>query len=129
MIKAAYAETDPLAIRQMHTAMHKARAMFQKCRHIHNHLENSQLTEATSRRFPSVKAELSSNITKVCEKAGWGTSTSFVYFLLMYLLICPFALQPGLPFFLQNTISSHFPPLLWQPQQPKPESSLAWLQQ
>lgn len=50
MIKAAYTETASLAIRQLHTVMHKARATFQKCRHIHNHSENSQLTEASQQK-------------------------------------------------------------------------------
>ena len=57
--------------------------------------KNNQLTEATRQRLPSVTAELSSGIIKVCAKGWRDTSWESVYFLFKCLFTCLFTLQQG----------------------------------
>lgn len=46
IMEVAHVEITFLAMRQKQIVMNKARATFQKSRHMHSHSENNQLTEA-----------------------------------------------------------------------------------
>lgn len=74
IVETAHTEVASLAKRQKQIAMNKEEQLPRRpvtCKAIQ---KNNQLTEATRQRLPSVTAELSPGIIKVCEKGWRGTA-------------------------------------------------------
>ena len=108
IVKAARPEIAFLANRQKHIVLNKARATFQKSRHICSHSEKESADRGyPSKRISSVKAELSSNIIKVCEKGLMGHNPSICLFS-VNLCIHPTAGSSALPpKYVHNLAASH----------------------